>query len=400
MRSRFQALLPDSSTREFGNSSLSADMPAVLVMHPRIGMAARGPASLPPTTLQPSTRPQPRIAVLCQAVDTSLNPRVAALKPSKTVALTDLATSLRQQGVDVIGLAAGEPDFNTPKSVAEAGQKAIEDGVTRYSPNAGTLELRTAICKKLQEENGLTYAPDEIVVSNGAKQSIWQSVLACCGEGDEVIIPAPYWVSYTEMVRLAGATPVVVDTLPEEGYMLTPEKLMAAMTDKSRMIILCTPSNPTGAVYSRGALEELAEVVADHPRLLVMSDEIYEHIIYPPAEHHSFGTLPGMFERTLTINGFSKAFAMCGWRMGYVAAPRHFAKACNIIQSQCTSGPSSIAQKAALAAMNLGPGGGSDVEAMRAEYQKRRVRSPSGNCCKPGMSIPWCCGGVHDKQEA
>lgn len=311
-------------------------------------------------------------AAVSQAVDRSLNPLVAACKPSKTVALTDLALSLKQQGVDVIGLAAGEPDFDTPEPVAEAGRQAITNGVTRYSPNVGTMELRQAICKKLKEENGLTYEPADVVLSNGAKQSIWQCVLAVCGPGDEVIVPAPYWVSYVEMVRLAGATPIVVETTAEEGYMLTPEKLKAAMTEKSRLIILCTPSNPTGAVYSRAGLEALAKVVGQHPRLLVMSDEIYEHIIYPPAEHISFGTLPDMYDRTFTVNGFSKAFAMCGWRLGYVAAPRHFAKACSIIQSQCTSGPSSIAQKAALAALELGPGGGEAVLAMKLEYQKRR----------------------------
>jgi len=327
-----------------------------------------GPAARPVQLARMAKRP----LVVCQAVDASLNPRVAALKPSKTVALTDLALSLKQQGIDVIGLAAGEPDFDTPAVVAEAGRQAITEGVTRYSPNVGTLELRKAICGKLEAENGLKYAPEEVVLSNGAKQSIWQSVLAACGPGDEVIVPAPYWVSYVEMVRLAGATPVVVETTAEEGYMLTPEKLKAAMTPNSRLIILCTPSNPTGAVYSRSGLEALAEVVAEHPKLLVMSDEIYEHIIYPPAEHVSFGTLPGMFERTLTINGFSKAFAMCGWRLGYVAAPRHFAKACSIIQSQCTSGPSSIAQKAALAALEMGPGGGEPVAAMKKEYQGRR----------------------------
>lgn len=318
------------------------------------------------------TRRMAKRAAVSQAVDRSLNPLVAACKPSKTVALTDLALSLKQQGVDVIGLAAGEPDFDTPEPVAEAGRQAITNGVTRYSPNVGTMELRQAICKKLKEENGLTYEPADVVLSNGAKQSIWQCVLAVCGPGDEVIVPAPYWVSYVEMVRLAGATPIVVETTAEEGYMLTPEKLKAAMTEKSRLIILCTPSNPTGAVYSRAGLEALAKVVGQHPRLLVMSDEIYEHIIYPPAEHISFGTLPDMYDRTFTVNGFSKAFAMCGWRLGYVAAPRHFAKACSIIQSQCTSGPSSIAQKAALAALELGPGGGEAVLAMKLEYQKRR----------------------------
>ncbi|GAB4817613.1 hypothetical protein N2152v2_004659 [Parachlorella kessleri] len=320
------------------------------------------------------------------AVDPTLNPHVASLKPSKTMALTDLATSLKEKGVDVIGLAAGEPDFDTPAPIVEAGIEALRKGYTRYTPNTGTSALRKAICKKLKEENGLEYGLDEVVVSNGAKQAIWQALLAVCSPGDEVLIPAPYWVSYPEMAKMAGAVPRVVETTSGEGFLLTPEKLRAALTPASRLLILCTPSNPTGAVYSRYAaavvggvgeqLQSLAAVIRDHPRLLVLSDEIYEYIVYPPAQHHSFGTLPGMFDRTLTVNGFSKAYAMTGWRLGYLAAPRHFAKAAAVIQSQSTSGASSIAQHAAVTALEMGRQGGPLVAEM--DFVAERLRRIPG----------------------
>jgi aspartate/glutamate/aspartate-prephenate aminotransferase len=297
---------------------------------------------------------------------------VASLKPSKTLALTDLATSLREKGVDVIGLAAGEPDFDTPAPIVEAGVEALRRGMTRYTPNTGTAALRRAICAKLLAENGLSYSPEEVVVSNGAKQAIWQALLATCAEGDEVLIPAPYWVSYPEMARLAGAAPVVLETTSAEGFLLPPERLAAALTPRSRLLILCSPSNPSGAVYSQAQLQALADVVAAHPRLLVLSDEIYEHIIYPPARHASFAALPGMHARTLTVNGFSKAFAMTGWRLGYLAAPRHFAAAAAVIQSQSTSGASSIAQHAGVAALEMGAAGGAQVAAMVRAFAERR----------------------------
>eukprot|EP00238_Polyblepharides_amylifera_P000156 CAMPEP_0196572308 /NCGR_PEP_ID=MMETSP1081-20130531/2381_1 /TAXON_ID=36882 /ORGANISM="Pyramimonas amylifera, Strain CCMP720" /LENGTH=420 /DNA_ID=CAMNT_0041889585 /DNA_START=56 /DNA_END=1318 /DNA_ORIENTATION=+ len=306
------------------------------------------------------------------SVDQSLNPRVAALQPSKTMALTDLARALKEQGVPVIGLAAGEPDFDTPAAIVEAGVAALREGYTRYTPNAGTSQLQAAICHKLQEENGLQYEPKHIVVSNGAKQSIAQAILATCGPGDEVVIPAPYWVSYPEMVRLSGAEGVVVPTFQEEGFLLSPDSLSAALTDRSRVLILCSPSNPTGAVYPRERLQEIAQIVSRHPRLLVISDEIYEHIIYPPAEHVSFASLPGMWDRTLTVNGFSKCFAMTGWRLGYLAAPAAFASACARVQSQQTSGASSVAQHAALAALGLGRAGGQPVQEMKEAFHARR----------------------------
>ncbi|OWM82224.1 hypothetical protein CDL15_Pgr001798 [Punica granatum] len=305
-------------------------------------------------------------------IDLTLSPRVNAVKPSKTVAITDQAVALALAGVPVIKLAAGEPDFDTPAPIREAGINAIREGYTRYTPNVGTLELRKAICQKLKEENGLPYTPDQIVVSNGAKQSILQAVLAVCSPGDEVIIPSPFWVSYPEIARLADATPVILPTHITENFLMDPEILESMLTEKSRVLILCSPSNPTGSVYSKKVLEEIARVVAKHPRLLVLSDEIYEHIIYAPATHTSFASLPGMWERTLTVNGFSKAFAMTGWRLGYIAGPEHFIAACGKIQSQFTSGASSISQKAAMAALGLGYAGGEAVSTMVKAFRERR----------------------------
>ncbi|CAL9103513.1 unnamed protein product [Musa acuminata var. zebrina] len=305
-------------------------------------------------------------------VDLSVSPRVSSLKPSKTMAITDQATALVQAGVPVIRLAAGEPDFDTPAAIAEAGINAIREGYTRYTPNAGTLELRKAICHKLEVENGLSYTPDQILVSNGAKQCILQAVVAVCSPGDEVLIPAPYWVSYPEMARLADATPVILSTNISDDFLLNPDFLASKINEKSRLLILCSPSNPTGSVYPKKLLEEIADIVRKHPRLLVLSDEIYEHIIYPPAKHTSFASLPGMWERTLTVNGFSKAFAMTGWRLGYLACPKHFLTACGKIQSQSTSGASSISQKAGLAALGLGYAGGEAVSVMVKAFQERR----------------------------
>ena len=306
-------------------------------------------------------------------VDRSLNPRVRDLNESKTVALTDLARTLKERGEDVIGLAAGEPDFETPDVCAKAGIRAIECGKTKYSPNPGTVPLRAAICEKLKRENGVEYKPNEIVISNGAKQSVTQAVLTCCGPGDEVIVPAPYWVSYPEMVTLSGAEKVILKTDIKSNFLITPEQLEKAITPKSRMLILCSPSNPSGAVYSRETLEKICEIVTKHPRLLVLWDEIYEHIIYAPNEHVSAASFPNMWERTIVVNGFSKSFAMTGWRLGYSAAPEYFSKAFNMLQSQLTSGPSSIAQEAALAGyVELGDKGGAPVELMRKKFQERR----------------------------
>jgi bifunctional aspartate aminotransferase and glutamate/aspartate-prephenate aminotransferase len=262
---------------------------------------------------------------------------------------------------------------STPHPPPPSPPQHISTGITRYTPNTGTAPLRAAIAAKLASENGLAHTPADIVVSNGAKQAIWQALLATCNPGDEVLIPAPYWVSYPEMARLAGAEPVILPSSAEDGFLLRPETLAAALTPKSRLLILCSPSNPSGGVYSKADLEALASVIAPHPRLLVLSDEIYEYIVYPPAVHTSFGSLPGMSARTLTVNGFSKAYAMTGWRLGYLAAHPPFAGAAAAIQSQSTSGASSIAQHAGLAALEvLGKGGGAPVAEMVAAFRERR----------------------------
>ncbi|KMT14107.1 hypothetical protein BVRB_4g079300 [Beta vulgaris subsp. vulgaris] len=305
-------------------------------------------------------------------LDMSLNPRVNSLEPSKTAVIAEQATDLQQAGIPVISLTTGQPDFDTPSIIAKAGIRAIEGSCTKYTPIAGTAELRTAICHKLKEENGISYTPDEILASNGAKQSIFQAVLAVCSPGDEVIIPAPYWVSYLDIARLADATPVILETNISQKFLLDPKQLVLMLNEKSRLLILCSPSNPTGSVYPRELLLQIAEIVASHPRLLVLSDEIYEHIIYAPAEHTSFAVLPNMWERTLTINGFSKTFAMTGWRLGYLAGPRHFVAACAKIQSQSTSCASSISQAAGVAALGLGKGGGKEVSDMVNAYKERR----------------------------
>ncbi|XP_047325217.1 bifunctional aspartate aminotransferase and glutamate/aspartate-prephenate aminotransferase-like [Impatiens glandulifera] len=316
-------------------------------------------------------------------LDISLSPSVNAVKPSKTMAISDKSTALVQAGIPRYlsnSLSYEHTHLSTCNyfclydcvEYIYAGINAIREGHTRYTPNAGTLELRLAICHKLKEENGISCTPDEIVVSNGAKQSSLQAVLAVCSPGDEVIIPAPYYVSYPEMARLANANPVILPTNMSDNFLLDPELLKSKLNEKSRLLILCSPSNPTGSVYPRKLLEEIAVIVKKHPRLLVLSDEIYEHIIYSPATHTSIASLPGMWERTLTVNGFSKAFAMTGWRLGYIAAPKHFASACNKLQSQLTSGASSISQKAGVAALGLGYAGGEAGAIMVKAFRERR----------------------------
>lgn len=281
-----------------------------------------------------------------------LNPNVAAMRPSATLAMSARAKALVRAGRPVIELSAGEPDFATPAPIREAGIRAIEEGFTRYTANAGMPELREAIAKKLKEDNGLDYTPAEILCSNGAKQSVAQAVLVLCRPGDEVVIPAPYWVSYPEMARLAGAEPVIVETGPATGYRMRPEDLEAALTERTRVVMMNSPSNPTGAVYSRAELEALAEVLRPREDVIVVSDEIYEHVLYD-AEHVAFAALPGMRERTVTVNGFSKAFAMTGWRLGYLAAPGWIATAAGTVQGQFTSAPSAITQRAGIAALAM-----------------------------------------------
>lgn len=294
--------------------------------------------------------------------------RMARLSPSMTFAMNQMSNDLKAKGIDIVNMTLGEPDFNTPEHVKAAACAALEENYTHYTPVAGSLSLREAISAKLQNENGLAYGPGEILVSNGAKQSLCNVVMALIDEGDEVIIPAPYWVSYPQMVLLAGGTPVYVDTGIEQGFKMTPEQLEKAITPRTRMLILCSPSNPTGAVYSKEELKALADVVLCHEDLLVVSDEIYEHLNYVGA-HASIASVEGMRERTVIINGVSKAYAMTGWRIGFLAAPKWIVSACSMLQGQYTSGPCSVSQKAAEEAWR---GSQACVEEMRQAFERRR----------------------------
>ena len=275
---------------------------------------------------------------------------------------------MKAQGIDVINISVGEPDFNTPEHIKAAAKKAIDDNFSRYSPVPGYMDLREAIVAKLKNENGLDYSVNEVLVSNGAKQSVCNAVMALVNDGEEVIIPAPYWVSYPQMAKLAGGVPVIVETGFAQNFKMTPEQLEAAITPKTRLLILCSPSNPTGSVYSEAELEKLAEVIKRHDDLFVIADEIYEHINYI-GRHNSIASVPGMKERTIVVNGVSKAYAMTGWRIGFIAAPEWIVKGCNKLQGQYTSGPSSISQKAAVAAYTASQ---ECVETMRKAFERRR----------------------------
>ena len=297
-----------------------------------------------------------------------LSERLNRLSPSATLAMSQKSGELKAQGIDIINLSVGEPDFNTPDHIKEAAKKAIDDNYSRYSPVTGYPALRQAIVDKLKRENGLDYAPAQIVCSNGAKQSVCNTVMALVNAGDEVIIPAPYWVSYPQMVLLAEGTPVIVEAGIEQDFKITPEQLEAAITPRTRLLILCSPSNPTGAVYSADELEALAEVLRRHERVVVVSDEIYEHINYI-GQHASIAACPGMKERTVVVNGVSKAYAMTGWRIGFTASPEWIAKACSKLQGQYTSGPCSVSQMAATAAF---AGDQACVEEMRQAFERRK----------------------------
>lgn len=297
-----------------------------------------------------------------------LSERLNRLSPSATLAMSQKSGELKAQGIDIINLSVGEPDFNTPDHIKEAAKKAIDDNYSRYSPVTGYPALRQAIVDKLNRENGLDYTPAQIVCSNGAKQSVCNTVMALVNAGDEVIIPAPYWVSYPQMVLLAEGTPVIVEAGIEQDFKITPAQLEAAITPRTRLLILCSPSNPTGAVYSAAELEALAEVLRRHERVIVVSDEIYEHINYI-GQHASIAACPGMKERTVVVNGVSKAYAMTGWRIGFTASPEWIAKACSKLQGQYTSGPCSVSQMAATAAF---AGDQTCVEEMRKAFERRK----------------------------
>lgn len=297
-----------------------------------------------------------------------LSNRLNRLAPSATLAMSQKSGEMKAQGIDVINMSVGEPDFNTPDHIKEAAKKAIEDNYSRYSPVPGYADLRKAVIEKLKRENGLDYTVNEVLVSNGAKQSVCNTVMALVNPGDEVIIPAPYWVSYPQMVKLAGGEPVIVNAGFEQNFKMTPEQLEAAITPKTRMLILCSPSNPTGSVYTKEELAGLAEVIKKYEDLFVLADEIYEHINYM-GKHESIAQFPGMKERAIIVNGVSKAYAMTGWRIGYIAAPEWIVKGCNKLQGQYTSGPCSVSQKAAEAAYSMPQ---DCVEEMRKAFERRR----------------------------
>lgn len=297
-----------------------------------------------------------------------ISTRVQSLSPSATLAMSQKSAELKAQGIDVINLSVGEPDFNTPDFIKDAAKQAIDNNYTFYTPVAGYMSLRKAISEKLRKENGVEFDPTQIVVSNGAKQSLCNVILSVINPGDEVIIPTPAWVSYVEMVKLAEGTNVLVPATIEQDFKITPAQLEAAITPRTRMVLLCSPSNPTGSVYSRSELQALVDVLAKYPDILVLADEIYEHINFT-GEFTSMASFPELADRVIVINGVSKAYAMTGWRIGFAAAPADIAKACNKLQSQYSSNPSSIAQKAAEAAYT---GPQECVEEMRRAFERRR----------------------------
>ena len=298
----------------------------------------------------------------------TLSERLQRLAPSATLAMSQKSSELKAQGVDVINMSVGEPDFNTPDHIKAAAIRAVEDNWSRYSPVPGYPSLKQAIADKLRRENGLDYQPSQILVSNGAKQSVCNTLMAIVNAGDEVIIPAPYWVSYPQMVLLAEGTPVFVEAPIEQDFKITPDQLEAAITPKTRALILCSPSNPTGSVYSREELCALKDVLMRHERVIVVADEIYEHINYV-GRHASIAEFDELRDRVVIINGVSKAYAMTGWRIGFIAAPEWIVKGCNKLQGQYTSGPCSVSQKAAEAAWN---GPQECVEEMRQAFERRR----------------------------
>lgn len=297
-----------------------------------------------------------------------LSNRLNRLSPSATLAMSQKSGELKAQGIDIINMSVGEPDFNTPDHIKAAAIKAVEENWSRYSPVAGYPALREAIVKKLKNENGLDYTVDQISCSNGAKQSVCNTIMALVNDGDEVIVPAPYWVSYPEMVKLAGGEPVIVEAGIEQDFKITPAQLEAAITPKTKALILCSPSNPTGSVYSKEELQGLAEVLAKHEQVYVVADEIYEHINYV-GRHESIAQFESVRDRVVIVNGVSKAYAMTGWRIGFIAGPQWIVKGCNKLQGQYTSGPCSVSQKAAEAAYT---GSQACVEEMRQAFERRR----------------------------
>ena len=283
-----------------------------------------------------------------------LSDRINNLSTSQTLAMAALARELKAQGKDIISLSLGEPDFNTPDFVKEAAKKAIDENYSTYTPVDGYLELKEAICRKFKRDNNLDYKPANVVVSTGAKQSLYNIAQVMLNNGDEVILPAPYWVSYYEIIKLSGGVPVVVETSVESDFKITAEQLEKAITPKTKMMWFSSPCNPSGSVYNREELTALGKVLDKHPNIYIVSDEIYEHINFS-GNFCSIGSIPGLFDRTITVNGVAKAFAMTGWRIGYIGAPEFIAKACTKMQGQVTSGANSIAQRATIAAVDADP---------------------------------------------
>ena len=320
------------------------------------------------------------------SADIRLSDALARVKPSATIAVTTKSAELKRAGHDVIGLGAGEPDFDTPDNIKDAAIEAIRTGKTKYTPADGIPELKEAICAKFARENGLTYKPSQVHVAPGGKPVIYNALLATLNPGDEVIVPAPYWVSYPEMVLMAGGEPVIAPCGPNSNYKLTPEALEAVITPRTRWIILNSPSNPTGAAYTRAELRGLADVLLRHPQVWILTDDMYEHLVYDDFDYWTIAQVePALYDRTLTMNGVSKAYAMTGWRIGYAAGPEKLIKAMGKVISQTTSNPCSISQYAALEALN----GPQDFMAeRRAVYQQRRDMVVAGlNKCA-GLHCP------------
>lgn len=297
-----------------------------------------------------------------------LSDRINSLSTSQTLAMAALARELKVQGKDIISLSLGEPDFPTPDFIKEAAKKAIDENYSNYTPVDGYIDLKEAIARKFKRDNNLEYRPSQIVVSTGAKQSLFNVANVLLNPGDECILPAPYWVSYSEIVKMCDAVPVEVPTTIETDFKMTPEQLEAAITPKTKLMMFSSPCNPSGSVYSKEELEALAEVLAKHLQIFVVSDEIYEHINFT-GSHFSIARIPSMYNRTITVNGVSKAFAMTGWRIGYIGAPEFIAKACTKMQGQITSGANSIAQRATIAAVEADP---EKISYMVTEFRKRR----------------------------
>lgn len=317
-------------------------------------------------------------------VDIMLSDRINRLSESETLAMTRRCRELKEQGIDVINLSIGQPDFNTPEYIKQAAIKALEQNFTGYPPVNGYLDLRNAIVNKLHRDNNLTYTAEQVVVSTGAKQALANTLLSLVNPGDEVIIPAPYWVSYRELIKLAEGTAVTIDATVENDFKITPEQLESAITDKTKVFLFSSPCNPTGSVYSKSELEELVEVFDRHKHVFIISDEIYELINFI-GKHESIAQFPSMKERVIIINGVSKGFAMTGWRLGYCVAPLEIAKACDKIQGQVTSGASSISQKAAVAALNTDPSKSEELQNMVTVFKQRKELFYKLLCDIPGL---------------